>query len=140
MKILSVSLLLSLFLCGCIAVSKEEVGYEAPPVLVDSITNALLMGLNDSDYNKSSQDFSPVLKQYLNETAFLSLRDVILNSSGYYISNSFAFSVVSQGYVGYFYNATFSEELVSVIVSFKVNSSLVEGVYFDSPNLRALSS
>ena len=112
------------------ALSDEEVGQ-----VVDRILN----GLNAGDYQAFSQDFGDTMKNTLNESEFNKIRTMLQETSGNYLSRSKPSLLNNQGYAIYRFPCKFEKEDVIVTVTFKINGDKVEGLFFDSNNLRKVS-
>ncbi len=132
--ILSLLLLLSvLALSGCraepAALSDEE---------VRQLTEQALTALSSGDPPAFVSDFSEDMRAlFLEEAQFTALRDMLQETSGDFISCG-DLSLLNRGdYALYRLRCRFEKEDVMVTIVFRVGGSQVEGLYFDSPNLRA---
>ncbi len=132
--ILSLLLLLSvLALSGCraepAALSDEE---------VRQLTEQALTALSSGDPQAFVSDFSEDMRAlFLEEAQFTALRDMLQETSGSFVSCS-DLSLLNRGdYALYRLRCRFEKEDVMVTIVFRVGGSQVEGLYFDSPNLRA---
>lgn len=131
--IASLLLVSVLWLSGCraepAALSDEE---------VRQVTERALTALNAGDSQAFVSDFSEDMRAlFLEEAQFTALRDMLQEASGGFISCADP-SLANRGeYALYRLRCRFEKEDVMVTVIFRVGGSQVEGLYFDSPNLRA---
>ena len=112
------------------ALSDEQVG---------QATENILVAIEEDDYQSFVQDFSDPMKSAFTEDEFNKLRDMLQETSGNYISMNAPDLSNKQGYAIYRILCKFDLEDVIVTVTFKVDGNLVEGLFFDSANLRKLS-
>ena len=104
---------------------------------ITTISENVVVSLNDGNYNSFIKDFSPEMKKELNKSNFLELRDLINNTSGEYVVKLYSGKTTKDGYEVYYYDCVFKKEgSVSLVISFRINSYLVEGLWFDSTNIR----
>ena len=103
----------------------------------DSIAENLLHSLNNNDYSSFSKDFSNNLKLIMNQQTFQQTKSLIDETSGQYLSKAEPSLYEYQGYDLYQYPCTFEKEAVALSIYFQPNSILLEGLTFDSENLRA---
>jgi hypothetical protein len=105
---------------------------------VIQVVENLLTGINQGDYVRFSQDFSNEMKTGFTRDMFTSLVDLLKNASGNYVSCTGAAPELSnnQGYAVYRLICTFEKESVVVTLTFKTDGDKVEGLFFDSTNLR----
>jgi hypothetical protein len=136
-KLLMGVLVTSLLLTACqpakpAALSNDEVIH-----MVDST----LLAIKAGDYQNFTQDFSEAMKNAFTEAQFTSLADLLKNASGNYVSCSDKDPEISnnQGYAAYRLMCTYDLEKVIVTVTFKVDGNKIEGLFFDSTNLRKVS-
>ncbi len=127
------SLTLALLLAAC--------GPARPAALSNDQVTAgivnILTALDAGDYASFSTDFSPTLKAALPETQFTALMTLINNTSGKVVSCGTSPQLSnSQAYAVYRLSCKFELEPVIVTVSIKTGGTQVEGLYFDSTNLR----
>jgi len=69
-------------------------------------------------------------------SGFNELKWLLSNTSGQYISKIKDVVAYKDDYVIYIYNCEFEKEEVVVTISFNKNISMVEGLFFNSQNLR----
>jgi hypothetical protein len=131
--LLTLALVAVLLLSGCgpakpSALSNDQV--------VAAITN-ILTSMDAGDYAGFSRDFSPVLKNAMPEAQFTGLTTLIMRTSGKYVSCGTTPQLSnSQGYAVYRLSCQFELEPVIVTVTIKTGGTQVDGLYFDSTNLR----
>ena len=70
---------------------------------------------------------------------FGQLRTMLYNASGDFIYSNAPSISNSQGYAVYRFPCKYDNETVTVTVSFVIGGQEVEGLYFDSANLRKVS-
>ena len=70
------------------------------------------------------------------ESRFDELVNLVSISSGKYLSKELASSMEDRGYVVYIYVCEFEKEPVQITISFKLGYYEIEGLYFDSVNIR----
>lgn len=114
---------------------EKEITFEQP--LIDDITENVLQGLNENNYTKFTKDMSDVMIKVLPESRFSELVALISGTSGKYISKELSFIEEYAGYIVYIYDCQFEKEPVKLTISFKLGYYEVEGLYFDSENIRA---
>ena len=103
---------------------------------VTTIAANILMALDANDYAAFSRNFSPDMLAAFSETQFTQTRDMLQSSSGKYVSTGKLSLSNNQGYAVYRIICTYEKENVVVTIVFKVDGKQVEGLFFDSPNLR----
>jgi len=104
---------------------------------VVAITENLLTAINTDDYAAFSRDFSAGMLSAFAPDQFEQLRDLLMGASGNFVSMGTPALSNSQGYAIYRIQCPYEKEDVVVTVSFQVGGYQVEGLWFDSPNLRA---
>lgn len=109
------------------ALSTEQVG---------QVVENILLAIDAGDYEKFSVDFSDTMKSALPEDKFLELREMLQTSSGKYASCAAPNLLNNQGYAVYRFLCKFEKEDVTVTVTFKIDGDKVDGLFFDSTNLR----
>jgi hypothetical protein len=138
---LAVSLLLVavlLFSFGCAA----KVDVDAVRSYADSMTENLLIGMNNKNYAVFSRDFDETMKKALPEPKFSDLIAQINGKIGSYVPNSKEFerAYKTGNFVNVVYKAKFTEEsspvTVRVVFSEVNGEHKISGIWFDSPKLR----
>jgi len=104
---------------------------------VSAVVESILQAINANDLKNFTQDFSDVMKNAFPETEFARLRDMIQKTSGTYLSMSSPALLNQNGYAIYRFPCKFEKEDVIVTVMFTIGGDKVEGLYFDSTNLRS---
>ncbi len=129
--------LIFIFSFGCAAkVNVNEVRSYS-----DSITENLLIAMNNGDYEMFSANLSPTMKKAIPQSEFPKLIEQIEGKIGKYIPNSKQFkrAYASGGFVNVIYEAKFTNENspVTIRVVFKeINGKHeVTGLWFNSPKL-----
>ena len=129
-----VMLVTALFLTGCQPPKPAALTNDQVVQVVDNFLKAVTAG----DYQTFAQDFSDEMKNGFTLEMFTSLADLLKNASGNYISYADTEPELSnnQGYAVYRLVCQFDLESVVVTMTFKVDGDKVEGLFFDSANLR----
>ncbi len=131
-------IILVIFLSGC-SKSSEDVEKQKGIDLeqADFIANKMLKSFNNGNYEDFSSSFSVDMRRAMSYAAFNDLRILVLNSSGAYVSKSEPNAASASGFVSYTYNCSFGKENVMFTISFKSGENKVDGVGFDSANIKA---
>jgi hypothetical protein len=103
---------------------------------VSAVAENILQALNASDHAKFVQDFSDNLKGAFPEAQFIQLRDLLQNASGNFVSLGSPSLSNGQGYALYRFPCQFERETVLMTITFLIGGQKVEGIFFDSDNLR----
>ena len=117
--------------------SPKELPLPEDMTSINSLTENILQSLNNNNYASFSKDFSDTLKNTITAHVFLSLKDLISQTSGKYISKSTPKLYKIEGFNVYDYPSEFEKESVFVAVSINPDSGKLEGILFDSDGLRA---
>lgn len=127
--VVGIALLLSSCRAEPAALSNEE---------VTRVASDALTALSEGSQEAFVRDFSDDMRAlFLEEAQFTALRDMLQETSGDFISCAEP-SLLNRGdYAVYRLRCRFEKEDVMVSVVFRVGGAQVEGLYFDSPNLRA---
>jgi len=127
----------TLLLASCQPSKPAALSNDQVVQVVENTLNAIDAG----DYPGFTQDFSDDMKNAFPEAQFASLADMLQNASGSYGScaDSQPALTNNQGYAVYRLTCTYTLESVLVTVTFKVDGDQVEGLFFDSTNLRKVS-
>jgi hypothetical protein len=136
------AILLAVSTCGCMDQEAIVPDEEAVQVLAyaDPIAENLLSSLNEDDYTKYSRDFSPEMRQELDEASFEQSREFVISRIGLYVSKSDPVVTGTRDFVAAIYKAEFEQESgVDVRFVFKKDdaSHQLQGLWFDSPKLRS---
>jgi hypothetical protein len=107
---------------------------------VIQVTEHILNAVTDGNYQEFLQDFSDQMKIAFPETEFTKLRNLLQNTSGNYRSCQKPTLLNNSSYVIYRLNCSFDLEGVIVSVTFKIGGDKVEGLFFDSTNLRKVGN
>jgi hypothetical protein len=123
---------LSVLATGCAA--------PKPAALTDeevlAITENTLTALDANDYTAFIRDYSPDMLAAYSEDKFTQLRDLLQSASGKYVSTGKVSLSNNQGYAVYRIICKYDLEDVVVTIVFKIDGKQIEGLFFDSPNLR----
>ena len=131
-SIISLLIALSILATGCAAPKPAALTDEE--VLV--VTQNILTALDANDYAAFTHDYSPNMLAAFSEDKFTQLRDTLQSASGKYVSTGKVSLSNNQGYAVYRIICKYEQEDVVVTIVFKVVGKQVEGLFFDSPNLR----
>jgi hypothetical protein len=131
--LLTLTLVTTLFLTGCQALSPASLSNDQVVQVVDNILKAF----NAGDYLAATRDMSDVMKKDFTETKFVNIAAFIKETSGNYVSCTGPLELSNNaGYAVYRMPCSFELGTVMVSVAFFIASSQVEGLYFDSATLR----
>ena len=106
---------------------------------VASLTENILKALDANDYQTFTQDFSDQMDAAFTQEQFTKLQAMLQTASGKYISIGAPALTNSQGYATYRFPCKYENETVYVTITFLIGGQKVEGLYFDSVNLRKAS-
>jgi hypothetical protein len=132
-----VTIITSLFLTGCQAPKPASLSNDQVVGVIENILTAI----NTGDYQSFTREFSDDMKTGFSEAQFTALAGLLKKASGNYVSCADASPELSdsQGYAVYRLSCKYELESVIVTVTFKVDGDRVEGLFFDSTNLRKVS-
>jgi hypothetical protein len=132
--LLIVTLVTTVFLTSCQPPKPAALSNDQVVQVVDN----LLKAINAGDYQSFTQYLSAEMKNTFTEAQFTSLADLLKNASGNYVSCADSQTALSnnQGYAVYRLTCKYDLEGVIVTVTFKVDGDKIEGLFFDSTNLR----
>ncbi|MGQ9845689.1 MAG: DUF3887 domain-containing protein, partial [Caldisericia bacterium] len=108
----------------------------------DPLTENLLIGRNERNYEKYSKDFSDEMKRVVTSEKFIESIDLIEGKIGKYIEGSKKFYLVTndKNYIIVTYKAKFTDEIsdVTVRIVFEEVEGImkISGEWYDSPKLR----
>jgi hypothetical protein len=106
---------------------------------VGTVVENILTAINANDYQKFTQDFSDAMKTAFPESQFTQLRNLLQQASGNYVSMGTPTLLNQNGYAVYRIPCKYEKEDVIVTVTFAIGGDKVEGLFFDSTNLRSAS-
>ncbi len=129
-----VILALGLLLSGCAETEPSGLSQDQVTAMAENI----LASLDSGNYESFLQDLSDGMKTYFTEAQFENLQAMLKQASGNYVSLDEPALTNNQGYAIYRFPAKFENETVYMSISFKVGGNQVEGIWFDSTNLREL--
>jgi hypothetical protein len=104
---------------------------------VMEVTAGILTAIDQNEYASFQNDLSDEMAAVFTEEQFGQLRDLLQTNSGSYVSMDTPELSNSNGYAVYRIRCQYELEDVMVTVTFKIDGTQVEGLFFDSPNLRA---
>ena len=127
----------TLFLAGCHPPKPAALSEDQVVQIVDHTLKSISAG----DYQSFTQDFSDVMKNAFTEEQFSSLVDLLRNASGNYVTCADSEPELSnnEGYAVYRLTCSYDLESIITTVTFKVDGDKIEGLFFDSTNLRKVS-
>jgi hypothetical protein len=137
-KYLSVSALILVLLAGlsgCLPAQKAGLSDQQ----VASVTENILKALDENNYQSFTHDFSAQMKSAFPQEKFSQLRTMLYNVSGNFIYMDAPSLSNNQGYAIYRFPTKYDKETVTVTVTFVIGGQEVEGLFFDSANLRKVS-
>jgi len=136
-KIFSVLVLALMLLPGLSSCAAKPAGLSNQQVA--SVTENILKAIDKNNYREFTQDFSEQMKSAFTQEKFTQLRIMLQSASGNFIYMDTPSISNSQGYAIYRFPAKYANETVTVTVTFVIGGEKVEGLFFDSANLRKAS-
>lgn len=110
------------------------------PEYADSITESILLAMNEDNYAKLSEHFNEEMKDTLSESVFRKNYNFMVLIIGDYVSKEFWKTEERGIYKTVYYKTVFTEEPDGVIVEIvfqEIDGEVyVAGLWFDSPKLR----
>jgi hypothetical protein len=137
-KYLTVFLLVLVLLAGlsgCLPARKAGLSDQQ----IATVTENILRALNQNNYPAFIHDFSPQMRSAFPQTKFSQLQTLLYTTSGDFLYMDEPSITNKQGYAVYRYPARYADENVTVTITFVIGGQEVEGLYFDSANLRKVS-
>jgi len=131
------NLLAALLLGACSSLQAQPAGLSNDEAV--GVAENILKAIDANDYQAFVHDFSDEMKQAFPEEQFAQLRDLLQGASGNYVSTGSPQISNNQGYAVYSFPCKYTEESVVTTLTFKVGGDKVEGLFFDSQNLRKAS-
>ena len=122
-------------LSGCLPVQKAGLTDQQ----VASVTENILKALDNNNYPAFTRDLSPQMKSAFPQDKFSQLRTMIYTASGNFGYLDAPSLSNNQGYAVYRFPCKYANETVTVTITFVVGGQEVEGLWFDSANLRKVS-
>ncbi len=122
-------------LSGCLPAKKSGLSDQQ----VASVTENILKALNENNYPAFIHDFSPQMKSAFPPVKFGQLRTMLYDASGNFLYMDQPSLSNNEGYVIYTFPSKYADEMVNVMVTFVIGGQEVEGLFFDSANLRKVS-
>jgi hypothetical protein len=104
---------------------------------VGTMTANILQAIDANDYQKFTQDMSDAMKSAFPEAQFTQLRDLLQTTSGNFVSIGKPTLLNQNGYAIYRFPCKFDKEDVIVTVTFPIGGTKVDGLFFDSTNIRS---
>ncbi|MFZ7133652.1 MAG: DUF3887 domain-containing protein [Eubacteriales bacterium] len=131
-------LMLAFFLTGCSSLDLDKVKEFGDPM-----TENMLQGMNNDDYNTFSKDFGSQMKESIDEAGYNDFKEQIIGIIGEYQSKELVKasyeSSNGQKFIVAIYQAKFSNEpedvAVTVTFSDDPENRTIEGLFFNSPKL-----
>ena len=103
---------------------------------VTSLTENILKALDANDYENFTRDFSDKMIAAFTPDQVTDLQALIGNASGKFVSIGTSSLTNNQGYSMYRFPCQYENETVYVTIIFLIDGQKVEGLFFDSANLR----
>lgn len=129
-------LVLTFLAAGCTPPSPASLADDE----ITRITENILSAIDSGDYESFTHDFSQEMLSAFPEDQFNQLRDLLFASSGSFLSAGKMDLSNQEDFAIYRIRCSYQLEDVMVTVVFRVEGTRVEGLFFDSPNLRSTSS
>lgn len=127
-------IVLSIFVTGCGPAKPADLTNDEVIGIAKNILNAL----DNNDYAAFIRDFSDEMEEALPEDQFKALADMLHAHSGKFISTGDPTLSNKQGFAIYQFICKYEHEDVFVTIVFRINGKNVEGLFFNSPFLRAI--
>lgn len=143
---LTVKLVCGVLIMLIVTVSASACATEtAEPEYANQITESALQGVNDCDFAKFTEYFSPSTKMLLSDVDFYETCENVKNAIGDYIDKDFwKVETTEEGYTAVYYKAKFSDEPDDVIVRVyfeeKGGETYIYGFWLSSPKLDTLAT
>jgi uncharacterized protein YidB (DUF937 family) len=134
-SVVSLLVALSMLVASCAAPKPAGLSDQQ----VTSMTENILKALDANNYQEFSGDFSDQMNSAFSQEQFTKLRNMLQASSGNYVATNKLSLSNNQDFSVYQITCKYEREDVVVTIIFKVDRSRVEGLFFDSPNLRTTS-
>jgi hypothetical protein len=125
----------TLLVSGCTSANPSALSDEQ----VLAAATRLLTAIDENNYEGFIADLSADMLTAFPEAEFSNLRDMLQSASGTFVSVDELELTNNQDYAVYRIRCSYSLEDVMVTLVFKVDGTQVEGLYFDSTNLRSAS-
>jgi hypothetical protein len=106
---------------------------------VASVTENILKSIDTDNFAGFMRDFSPQMKAVFTQEKFSQLRTLLQTASGNFSYLDAPTLSNNQGYAVYRFPAKYADETVTVTITFVIGGQEVEGLFFDSANLRKAS-
>ena len=103
---------------------------------VSDLTEKILKALDANDYQIFIRDFSDQMISAFPQEQVTALQALLGKSSGKFVSVGTPTLSNNQGYAVYRIPCKYENETVYVTITFLIGSQKVEGLFFDSANLR----
>lgn len=127
---------IALLASACQAPKSASISNEQISKMADNI----LVSINQDDYPGFIKDFSDQMITTFTTQQFTDLRTMLQGTSGNYVScQSDPTLSNQQSYAVYQYKCQFEKEEVIVTLVFAIDGDKVEGLYFNSKALRAIT-
>lgn len=134
-KLLTMVLLAAVIvLNGCSALAPKPAALSDEEVL--SATDNILKAIDSGDYAAFSEDFGEEMLGVMTESEFTKIQDLLAESSGAFQSCGEAKLVNQQDFAVYRFPCQYEKEEVTVTVVLPIDGTTVDGLFFDSPNIR----
>jgi len=132
--VLAWALLLSMLFSACSVFQLKPAGM--PDEEVQAVTENILQAIDTGDYAAFKADFSPKMQEVFSEAEFNKVRDLVAGASGNFQSCSAPQMMNNQGYAVYRVPCQYDQEKVTVTITFLIDGQKIEGLFFDSNNIR----
>lgn len=106
---------------------------------IDDVSENLLLGLSNGDYDAYVRDMDATMKKVSTEAEFDKTRSLIIDRVGQYVSCQMTQVVDQKQFRIVFYDTEFQDEdhvTVKVVFNLDKEPPLISGLWFDSPKLR----
>ena len=131
---IAASCAIMILLAGCAALQPKPASLSNEQA--GQVADTVLKAIDAGDYAAFTKDFSDEMKKAFTETEYNKLRDLLAGATGRYQSIGEPTLSNNGDYAVYSFPAQFEKEKVNVTLTFKIEGDKVEGLFFDSQNLR----
>ncbi|RPI88432.1 MAG: DUF3887 domain-containing protein [Chloroflexi bacterium] len=139
---------ISLFICTAAIISIVLMGCSGlqakPSALsneeVTAATEELLIAIEEDDYEAFTPDMSETLLEAFTQTEFQEMKTMLSETSGNLVSCSDPALLNQEEYAVYRVPCEFEKEDVTVTMVYEIGGNELDGLFFDSPGLRAYSN
>lgn len=120
---------------GCSALSPKPAALSEEDLA--STADNILKSIDSGDYAGFKRDFGEEMLTAFPESEFTKVQEMLTGASGAYQSCGEPKLLNQQDFAIYRFPCQYEKEEVTVTLVIKIDGTKVDGIYFDSPNLRS---